>query len=175
MDVKVGWSVLNPDTGSPVSLDQYYKALELKDDDYYGNSARATGILQPPAFHADNPEYANYGAIGHGFGNQGHMFDSKGKMENWWTNSTEEAFNTHVSCFVDQYGNFTIKDPNLVDNGGLKKAFETWQARYKADPSGKTIKNQRLPGLEALTPEQLFFVSYARMWCSKMRPEALLQ
>ncbi|KAF9306902.1 hypothetical protein BG003_000849, partial [Podila horticola] len=44
-----------------------------------------------------------------------------------------------------------------------------------SDPSGKTIKNQRLPGLEALTPEQLFFVSYARMWCSKMRPEALLQ
>ncbi|KAG0316020.1 hypothetical protein BG000_005021 [Podila horticola] len=239
MDVKVGWSVLNPDTGSPVSLDQYYKALELKDDDYYGNSARAimfqtqkafelvgkpvekrlgktpqtvnayydpsanliafpAGILQPPAFHVDNPEYANYGAIGfiagheitHGFDNQGHMFDSKGKMENWWTNSTEEAFNARASCFVDQYGNFTIKDPvgkethlngqmtlgeNLADNGGLKKAFETWQARYKSDPSGKTIKNQRLPGLEALTPEQLFFVSYARVWCSKMRPEALLQ
>ncbi|KFH74179.1 hypothetical protein MVEG_01392 [Podila verticillata NRRL 6337] len=66
------------------------------------------------------------------------------------------------TCFVGQYGNFTIKDPvgkethlngqmtlgeNLTDNGGLKKAFETWQARYKSDPSGKTIKNQRLPGL----------------------------
>ncbi|KAG0013598.1 hypothetical protein BGZ82_002088 [Podila clonocystis] len=204
MGVKVGWSVSDPDTSSSASLDQYYKALELKEDDYYGNMARASmwqtqrafgvlgkavdnrslgmppqtvnafydpsanqisfpaGILQPPAFHVDNPDYANYGAIGvvagheitHGFDNQGHMFDSRGKLENWWTNSTEEAFNTRASCF---------------------KAFETWQARYRSDPSGKTIKNPRLPGLEALTPEQLFFVSYARLWCSKSRPEALLQ
>ncbi|KAG0029150.1 hypothetical protein BGZ81_004080 [Podila clonocystis] len=240
MGVKVGWSVSDPDTSSSASLDQYYKALELKEDDYYGNTVRASmwqtqkafgvlgkavdnrslgmppqtvnafydpsanqisfpaGILQPPAFHVDNPDYANYGAIGviagheitHGFDNQGHMFDSRGKMENWWTNSTEEAFNTRASCFVYQYGNFTIKDPlgkethlnghltlgeNIADNGGLKKAFETWQARYRSDPSGKTIKNPRLPGLEALTPEQLFFVSYARLWCSKARPEALLQ
>ncbi|KAF9319009.1 hypothetical protein BG003_010058 [Podila horticola] len=240
MGVKVGWSVSDPDTGSSVSLDQYYKALELKDDDYYGNSVRAStwrtqkefgilgkpvdnkplgmppqtvnayydpsanqisfpaGILRPPAFHVENPDYANYGAIGviagheitHGFDNQGHMFDSRGKMENWWTNSTEEAFNTRASCFVNQYGNFTIKDPlgkevhlnghltlgeNIADNGGLKKAFESWQARYRSDPSGKTIKNPRLPGLEALTPQQLFFVSYARLWCSKVRPEALLQ
>ncbi|KAF9373775.1 hypothetical protein CPC16_001660 [Podila verticillata] len=240
MGVNVGWSVSDPDTGSSTSLDQYYKALELKDDDYYGNSVRASawkiqkafavlgkpvdnrplgmppqtvnafyqplanqimfpaGILQPPAFHVDNPDYANYGAIGviaghevtHGFDNQGHMFDSKGKLENWWTNSTEEAFNTRASCFVNHYGNFTIKGPdgndtrvnglltlgeNIADNGGLKKAFETWQARYKSDPSGKTIKNPRLPGLESFTPEQLFFVSYARLWCSKARPEALLQ
>ncbi|KAI9241128.1 MAG: hypothetical protein BYD32DRAFT_458246 [Podila humilis] len=182
---------LEPGYGSSVLLDQYYKGLELKDDDVYGNSARTSmfqtqkafktlgnpvdkrlsmtpqtvnayydpsanqiaflaGILQPPAFHVDKPDYANYGAIGviagheitHGFDNQSHLFDSKGRMEN--------------------YGNFTIKDPvgkethlngqmtlgeNLTDNGGLKKAFETWQARYKSDPSGKTIKNQRLPGL----------------------------
>ncbi|KAF9384017.1 hypothetical protein CPC16_008637 [Podila verticillata] len=171
---------LEPGYGSSVLLDQYYKGLELKDDDVYGNSADefVSDTEGPPAFHVDNPDYANYGAIGviagheitHGFDNQSHLFDSKGRMEN--------------------YGNFTIKDPvgkethlngqmtlgeNLTDNGGLKKAFETWQARYKSDPSGKTIKNQRLPGLEALTPEQLFFVSYARMWCSKMRPESLLQ
>ncbi|KAF9302207.1 hypothetical protein BGZ74_005666 [Mortierella antarctica] len=240
MGVKVGWSVSNPDTSSSASLDQFYKAVEIKEDDYYGNMVRSSmwqtqkkfgvlgklvdtrslgmppqtinafydptanqisfpaGILQPPAFHVDNPDYANYGAIGviagheitHGFDNQGHMFDSTGKMENWWTNSTEEAFNTRASCFVNQYGSFTIKDPlgkethlnghmtlgeNIADNGGLKKAFETWQARYQSDPSGKTIKNPRLPGLEALTPEQLFFVSYARLWCSKARPESLLQ
>ncbi|KAG0085149.1 hypothetical protein BGZ93_000832 [Podila epicladia] len=240
MGVKVGWSVSNPNTSSSASLDHYYKALEIKEDDYYGNIVRTSmwqtqrefrvlgklvdnrslgmppqtvnafydptanqisfpaGILQPPAFHVDNPDYANYGAIGviagheitHGFDNQGHIFDSKGKMENWWTNSTEEAFNTRAICFVHQYGNFTIKDPlgketnlnghmtlgeNIADNGGLNKAFETWQARYRSDPLGKTIKNPRLPGLEALTPEQLFFVSYARLWCSKARPESLLQ
>jgi len=52
---------------------------------------------------------------------------------------------------VDQYSNFTVKDPegrenhvngkltlgeNLADNGGLKKSFEAWQARFKSDPKG---------------------------------------
>ncbi len=31
----------------------------------------------------------------------------------------------------------------------------------------------KLPGLD-LTPEQLFFLSFARTWCTKTRPESLL-
>ncbi|KAG0368779.1 hypothetical protein BGX24_002699 [Mortierella sp. AD032] len=117
------------------------------------------GILQPPFFHVDNPEYLNYGAMGvaagheitHGFDNMGRNYDSAGRVKNWWTDMTEKTFNEKAQCFVDQYGNFTIKGPdgkdykvngqltlgeNIADNGGLEHAYSTWQTRYQSDPLG---------------------------------------
>ncbi|KAF9082327.1 hypothetical protein BGX23_012578 [Mortierella sp. AD031] len=156
------------------------------------------GILQVPYFNVDNPEYVNYGGMGvvagheitHGFDNMGHHYDSVGRIHNWWTNATEQAFNEKAQCFVEQYGNFTVKGPdgkdynvngqltlgeNIADNGGLKQAFRAWQFRHKSDVAGKKYKNFRLPGLENYTPEQLFFISYGRLWCNKQRPEAAVQ
>ncbi|KAF9933261.1 hypothetical protein FBU30_006029 [Linnemannia zychae] len=156
------------------------------------------GILQSPYYQADNPEYVKYGFLGviaaheitHGFDSMGSHFDSKGALRNWWTNSTRAAFNEKAQCFVGQYGNFTIKGPdgkdynidgaltlneNIADNGGLKQAFHTWQDRYKSDPTGRSYKNFKLPGLDNYTPEQLFFISYGRLWCQKLRPEAGVQ
>ncbi|KAF9186120.1 hypothetical protein BGZ51_002245 [Haplosporangium sp. Z 767] len=156
------------------------------------------GILQPPFFHESNPDYVNYGAIGvvvgheytHGFDDMGHQFDASGRFINWWTNATEKAFADKAKCFIEQYGNFTVKGPdgkdynvngeltlgeNIADNGGLKQSFKAWQAQYKSDPSGRRHRNFRLPGLDNLTPEQLFFISYGRMWCKNQRPEAVIQ
>ncbi|KAG0277096.1 hypothetical protein BGZ95_006523 [Linnemannia exigua] len=155
------------------------------------------GILQPPFFHADNPEYINYGSmgvvggheIGHAFDNTGRKYDSLGRLANWWTNATSQAFEDKAQCYVNQYSNFTFKGPdgkdynvdgqrtlgeNLADNGGIKMAFHIWQNRVKSDPYGRKFKNFKLPGLDKYTPEQLFFVSYGRFWCNKMRPEALV-
>ncbi|KAG0205694.1 hypothetical protein BGX33_007787 [Mortierella sp. NVP41] len=161
------------------------------------------GMLQVPYYNIDNPEYINYGGMGvvaaheitHGFDSRGHHFDSIGRIHNtatnkWWTNATEQTFNEKAQCFVEQYGNFTVKGPdgkdynvngqltlseNIADNGGIKQAFRAWQSRHKSDLQGKKYKNFRLPGLEKYTPEQLFFVSYGRLWCEKLRPEAAIQ
>ncbi|KAF9129877.1 hypothetical protein BGW39_003769 [Mortierella sp. 14UC] len=156
------------------------------------------GILQPPFFHVENSEYLNYGAMGfaagheitHGFDNMGRNYDSMGRVKSWWTKSTERAFEEKVQCFVDQYRNFTIKGldgkdynvngrltlgENIADNGGLKHAYMTWQARYQFNPSGTIHRNFKLPGLEHITPDQLFFISFGRIWCSKERPEYLRQ
>ncbi|KAG0364241.1 hypothetical protein BGX24_004722 [Mortierella sp. AD032] len=156
------------------------------------------GILQRPFFHVESPDYVNYGGFGvvaghevtHGFDNMGHRFDSVGRLDNWWTNATEKAFNEKAQCLIDQYGNFTVKGPdgkdhnvdgqltlseNIADNGGLKQSYRAWQTRLKADPSGKKFKNYQLPGLEKYTRKQLFFISYGRLWCSKERPEYLMQ
>ncbi|KAG0266786.1 hypothetical protein BGZ95_003000 [Linnemannia exigua] len=118
------------------------------------------GILQRPFFHVDNPEYVNYGGfgvvagheIGHGFDNTGRFYDSIGRVHNWWSNNTIQAFNQRSQCLIDQYGNYTIKGPdnkehhldgkltlgeNIADNGGLKYSFRAWQYRLQSDVNGK--------------------------------------
>ncbi|KAF9361854.1 hypothetical protein BGX26_011078 [Mortierella sp. AD094] len=121
------------------------------------------GILQAPFFHTENPEYVNYGGIGvvagheiaHGFDDRGHLFDAEGRMDNWWTNTTTEAFNNKANCFEEQYGNFSVKGTdgkdyyvngqltlgeNIADNGGLKQSFDSWQTRYNSDKQGRNIQ-----------------------------------
>ncbi|KAF9945546.1 hypothetical protein BGZ72_001246, partial [Mortierella alpina] len=95
---------------APQTVNAYYSPTE-------NQVVFPAGILQPPFFHTDHPEYINYGGIGvvagheitHGFDNRGHLFDANGRMMNWWSNATEEAFASKASCFVKQYGAFTIR------------------------------------------------------------------
>ncbi|KAF9578219.1 hypothetical protein BGW38_006098, partial [Lunasporangiospora selenospora] len=169
---------------------------------YYNPSANEivfpAGILQQPFFRGSNPEYLNYGGIGvvagheltHAFDNEGRLYDAHGRLSDWWSNSTLEEFRGRSQCFVDQYGNFTVKDPqgrenhvngkltlgeNLADNGGLKKAFEAWQARFREDPHGDRYKNHLLAGLEEYSREQLFYMAFGRVWCSQRRPASAIE
>ncbi|KAF9300330.1 hypothetical protein BGZ74_008006 [Mortierella antarctica] len=124
----------------------------------------------------------------HGFDNQGKNYDDTGRRLNWWTNATGQVFTDKSQCFVDQYGNFTVDGPggkplnvnglltlgdNIADNGGLKMSFRTWLDRFKSDSHGQKYKNFKLPRLEMYTPEQLFFISYGRLWCRKETPEVV--
>ncbi|KAI7888088.1 uncharacterized protein EV154DRAFT_426255 [Mucor mucedo] len=151
------------------------------------------GILQNPFFGNNYPEYLNYGGIGvvvgheltHGFDNQGRHFDGQGRLIGWWTNETAVQFDEKASCFVNQYSNFTMVDEkgqpihvngkytlgeNLADNGGLGQSFNAWKQRYDSDRESKVYNNVRLPGLDRLSPEQLFFVNFGRIWCNKVTP-----
>ncbi|KAG0218867.1 hypothetical protein BGX33_005608 [Mortierella sp. NVP41] len=156
------------------------------------------GILQQPFFHGNSPEYLNYGGIGvvagheltHAFDNEGRLFDAHGRLSDWWSNSTLEEFKQRSQCFIDQYGNFTVKDPqgrenhvngkltlgeNLADNGGLKRAYDAWQARFKTDPHGNKYKNHLLSGLEDYSRDQLYYIAFARVWCSQRRPASAIE
>ncbi|KAI8638269.1 hypothetical protein BD408DRAFT_423262 [Parasitella parasitica] len=151
------------------------------------------GILQAPFFASDYPDYLNYGGIGvvvgheltHGFDNMGRHFDAEGRLVQWWTNETSAQFDKKADCFVKQYSNFTMIDDhgeaihvngkftlgeNLADNGGLGESFIAWKQRYDSDKESKRYNNVRLPGLDGLSPEQLFFVNFGRIWCNKVTP-----
>ena len=62
----------------------------------------------------------------------------------------------------------TTQGENIADNGGVREAFRAYKlyvAAHGAEP--------KLPGLEAFTPEQLFFLGYANNWCGTQTPENL--
>ncbi|KAG0276182.1 hypothetical protein BGZ95_007863 [Linnemannia exigua] len=134
------------------------------------------GMLQAPLFHADNPDYMNYGAMG----------VIAGHEIGWWTPSTSTKFIQKSQCIAKQFSTYTVPGPNgttlhvngnitlgenIADNGGIKYSFAAWQDVFNSDPQGITHKNFKLPGLEKYTPEQMFFISYARTWCEKSIPE----
>lgn len=136
------------------------------------------GILQRPFFDPDFPQSVNYGAVGvvmgheltHGFDDRGRLFDEHGNLASWWNNQSIEAFQQHTFCMVDQYGHFSVAgmkvngkqtlSENIADNGGLKLAYSAYQSWVQMN--GRELK---LPGLD-FTPEQLFFLGFAQVWCS---------
>lgn len=143
------------------------------------------GILQGVFFQEGLPSYINLGAIGaiighemsHGYDDQGRFYDENGRLGDWWGGDTEEEFNDKKECFIEQYRNIVDPDTNksingentvgenIADNGGVRLAFATYR-RLQDEAVTYT-----LPGLDEFLPQQLFFISYALMWCGSQRPE----
>jgi endothelin-converting enzyme len=150
------------------------------------------GIMQPPIFSGDLPDYVSYGAFGaiagheitHGFDDHGAKYDANGRLRDWWDNSTLSNFEKKTQCFEKQYEKYSIIGPdgdkifvngkltlgeNIADAGGINAAFRAWKAREAA--AGKP--DAKIKGLEEFTNDQMFFVSYGNAWCEKTRPAAL--
>ncbi|XP_023235343.1 endothelin-converting enzyme 1-like [Centruroides sculpturatus] len=147
------------------------------------------GIQQLPYYHADRPNYMNFGGMGliyghemtHGLDESGSLRDKYGNLKNWWTDKSKTEFKKRSKCFVDQYSSYhydglditvdgkqTLSE-NIADNGGIRQAYLGYQKWVKDHG-----KEKRLPGLEKYSPEQLFFVAFAESWCSSIHPPSLL-
>jgi len=148
------------------------------------------GILQKPFYHLDLPMYVNYAAIGtvigheisHGFDDNGAKYGPEGKMDNWWTPESWTKFSEKTKCFVDYFdkyqvqglnvrGNLTLGE-NIADTGGLSLTFDAYRKWQQRQISKGGKMEERLPGIP-LTVNQLFFVSYGQVWCSKQRRQRL--
>lgn len=151
------------------------------------------GILQPPFFSADWPLAAQYGAFGsvaahelsHAFDNSGSQYDERGRLRNWWTNETVARFERKAQCVARVYSDYAIDGPdgrpvhingNLTNgedlgDSGITFAYSAWQEAMKR--KGLDV-NERLPGLEEYTQEQLFFISSSRVWAQLITPESAL-
>ena len=143
------------------------------------------GILQPPFFDRKMDDAVNFGGIGlvigheltHGFDDQGRKFDPQGNLRDWWTAEDGKEFEKRVSCVADEYSNFVAVDDlklngrltlgeNTADNGGARIALMALEHMIADDQTGK--EGQKIDGY---TPEQRFFLGFARVWCEKRRPE----
>ncbi len=138
-------------------------------------------ILQPPFFDPNADDAANYGAIGgvighemsHGFDDQGSQFDKDGNQHDWWTEQDKKNYNARTKVLEDYFstvevvagkkinGKLTLGE-NIGDNGGLNIAFRAFQ---------NAMREQPLAVKDGFTPEQRFFLSWARVWASNQRPE----
>lgn len=140
-------------------------------------------ILQPPFFDPNADDAVNYGGIGavighemsHGFDDQGSQFDKTGNQRDWWTAQDKKNFQERSKVLVDHFGKVEVVNgkkvngqltlgENIGDNGGLNIAFRALQNSMKTKP---------LKTLDGFTPEQRFFLSWARVWAGNARPEYL--
>ncbi|KAK5984363.1 hypothetical protein GCK32_004211 [Trichostrongylus colubriformis] len=146
------------------------------------------GILQFPIFTPDAPFYVNYGSIGiaigheitHGYDDVGAQYGANGSLSGWWNEDTLETFRQRRQCFINQYGKKvepTIQKSvdgrisigeNIADNGGLRVAYEAYKMRESRETDRKV-----LPGLTEFTPEQLFFIAYANVWCEVVKTSSI--
>ncbi|HEY7959929.1 MAG TPA: M13 family metallopeptidase, partial [Sphingomicrobium sp.] len=141
-------------------------------------------ILQPPYFDPNADPASNYGSIGatigheigHGFDDQGRLFDPIGKLRDWWTPASAKAYTTRTALLVKQYdgyepipgvhikGQLTLGE-NLGDLGGLEVAYAAYR-RYVA-------KHGEPPVINGLTGDQRFFIAYGYSWETKQREGSL--
>jgi putative endopeptidase len=146
------------------------------------------GILQPPFFDPNADDAVNYGAIGavighemsHGFDDQGRQYDAQGNLRDWWTPEDATKYKAAAQKLADQFSAYTVIDSsthvngrltlgeNIGDLGGLTIAYAALEKALAA----KRAKGESIPNIDGFTPEQRFFLSWARIWREIQRPEA---
>jgi len=145
------------------------------------------GILQPPFFDPTKDDSVNYGAAGtvighetiHGFDDQGRKFDDHGDLRDWWTAADAQAYEKRGDCIADEYTEFVpeagvkqngrlTQGENTADNGGIHLALSALDSDLKS--KGQNLDS---PGEDGVTALQRFFLAYANVWCSNLRPEMM--
>lgn len=170
----------------PVDRDEWF--MNVTDINAYYNPLNneivfPAAILQPPFFDPAADDAVNYGGIGavigheigHGFDDQGRKFAPDGSLTDWWTKTDADAFGAKTKMLVDQYSSFdalpglkvngaTSLGENIGDLGGLNMAYEAYH---------NSLQGKQAPVLDGLTGDQRFFLSWAQVWRTKIRDEAL--
>jgi putative endopeptidase len=175
------------DLQKPVDKDEWFMSPQTVNAYYnpsYNEIVFPAAILQPPFYDYKADEAVNYGGIGavigheisHGFDDSGARYNADGNLINWWTDEDLKKFTELGTSLANQYseleplpgiyvdGKFTLGE-NIGDLGGINAAYDGLQLYLKENGN---------PGLiDGFTPEQRLFISWATIWRSKMRDEAI--
>ena len=176
--------------GRPVDPDEWFMTPQTVNAYYHplrNEIVFPAAILQPPFFNEHADDAVNYGGIGavigheigHGFDDQGSTCDGDGRLINWWTDEDRDAFEQRTKALIAQYdalepaqtpghhvnGALTIGE-NIGDLGGLSIAYRA----YKISLQGKEVDD-----LDGMSDDQRLFYSYAAIWQTKIRTEAVIQ
>jgi predicted metalloendopeptidase len=161
---------------TPPTVNAYYNPS-------YNKIVFPAAILQAPFFDPNADDAVNYGGIGavigheisHGFDDQGSKYTGSGKLENWWTEEDRKNFELRTGVLTAQYdsyealpGLFVIGKntlgENIADLAGLSIALKA----YRLSLGGK-----KAPVRDGFTGDQRLFLSWAQVWRTKYREQAL--
>ncbi|MEO5808656.1 MAG: M13 family metallopeptidase [Sphingomicrobium sp.] len=142
-------------------------------------------ILVRPFYDPTADAAYNYGGIGatigheisHSFDNNGALFDSTGRLRNWWTPADFTRFQQSGKSLSDQYDKYSpfpgvfVKGKqtlgeNIADVAGLQASYDAYHA---------SLHGKAAPVIDGLTGDQRFFIAFAQSWADKSREEALRQ
>jgi putative endopeptidase len=171
---KIGKPVDRGEWGmTPPTVNAYYNPL-------MNEIVFPAGILQFPLFDAQADDALNYGAMGavigheitHGFDDQGRQFDEKGNQRDWWTEEDAKNFLERAACIQKQFDAFVVQGDlhengklvlgeSIADLGGLVIAHAAFEKAHFGKPDTP---------VDGFTPEQRFFISFARDWGQNIRP-----
>ena len=129
-------------------------------------------LFQYPYFDMNADDAINYGALAaiigheitHGFDDNNRKYDADGNFKNWWQLSDDENFKTQTAKLIQQFNQYLVVDTihlngkltmneNLADLGGIILAYDA----FKMTKQGQGNKL-----IDGFTPDQRFFLSYAR-------------
>ncbi len=163
---------------SPPTVNAYF-------DPTANNINFPAGILQPPFFDFTLDDAVNYGGIGavigheitHGFDDQGRHYDGDGNLVEWWTDADAAEFKARAQKVIDQYSSYEVLPgvhvngeltlgENIADLGGITLAYEALE---------RSLVGKERKLIDGFTPEQRFFLSWAQVWRTNMRENALRQ
>ncbi|HZV70528.1 MAG TPA: M13 family metallopeptidase [Saprospiraceae bacterium] len=170
-----------------VDRDEWFMAPQVVNAYYnpmFNEIVFPAAILQPPFFDWQADAAVNYGGIGavigheitHGFDDQGSRFDKEGNLNEWWTDEDRKRFQELTTRLIQQFdgyfpfddlplnGTFTLGE-NIADLGGLSVAYDALQLYY--------LRHGKPGDIDGFTSDQRFFMSWATVWRTKTRPEAL--
>lgn len=171
----------------PVDKTEWFMAPQTVNAYYnpsYNEIVFPAAILQPPFYDYKADEAVNYGGIGavigheisHGFDDSGSRYNADGNLINWWSDEDLKQFTELGNALAHQYsqleplpgifvdGKFTLGE-NIGDLGGVNAALDGLRIHLKETGN---------PGLiDGFTPEQRFFISWATIWRTKARDEAI--
>jgi putative endopeptidase len=134
----------------------------------------SAAILQPPYFDSQGDAASNYGSAGagiaheisHSFDELGNIYDSQGRLGNWWTAEDSAKYHAAAAKLVAQFDAYCpfsdlcingkqVLNENIADLAGLLIAHDA----YVLSLIGKTDVV-----IEGLSGEQRFFLAFAQRW-----------
>lgn len=173
---RLGKRVDRKEWGMPAATVNAYIRFELN------HLVFPAGILQSPFFNPELDDAFNYGGIGaiigheagHAFDDQGSKYDADGFLNDWWNEEDKEQFKALTNLIVEQFNDYVVlgdvhvngeltQGENIGDLGGLNFAFEAYMETLS--PAEKRKK------IGGFTPAQRFFLGWARIWRTNIRPE----